>query len=174
MWRLTRVRLVMFVATCAFVMVCAIGLTVLTKFQRAGEVVKAEAVSKSPDDDRFHSFGIVAPNAVCIHTFPLENPTGVRRTIESIHVACSCTVPSVSSMAIEPGATEEVTVLLKTSGRAADLSKAVTIDFRESNVEPVVFRVHASVRPPVSLSSQYLFFGNLSCKEKCLLSRIRG
>lgn len=165
MWHLTSLRLVAFVTACAFVMACAVGVIVLATSQPVGEVVKAEAVSSSAGDDRFHSFGVVAPNAECIHTFPLENPTNVRRTIRSIQVGCSCTIPSVSSMVIEPGATEEVTVSLTTPRGVADLSKAVTIDFRESDIEPVVLRVHAAVRPPITLSSEYLSFSNRPRKK---------
>lgn len=105
-----------------------------------------------------HDFGFVRSGEKRKHTFRISNPTARTWTLRKVITMCRCAVASVSASSVPPDGTLDVTVTYLAGNIAVNDRRRVVVVFREQDVPPVVLRVLAEVRPPLTLTNSNIAF----------------
>lgn len=90
--------------------------------------------------------GILRPNQTVRAAFNVRNETSHVWSLKGVEATCGCTVPSVSSHAIEPGKSATVDIALTLGTKVANIRTYVTLTFAESSAPQVKLVLKASVR----------------------------
>ena len=108
-----------------------------------------------------HDFGFVRSGEKREHTYRITNTTDRTWTVQKVVNTCSCAVASVSESTVSPGADLDVSVVYSSGERAVNDRRRVMVVFREKGVAPVVLRVLARVRPPLTLTNSSIAFADV-------------
>ncbi len=98
-----------------------------------------------------HDFGVVRPQSEQIHLFELKNSGEAERNVRKIVQNCSCTVAKPSSLSIPPGGTLNVELIYRAGKDFSDDVRDSVVYFEQEEIEPVILRVKARIRPQVTL-----------------------
>ncbi|MDA1052503.1 MAG: DUF1573 domain-containing protein [Planctomycetota bacterium] len=120
-----------------------------------------EQGATSTDITIAHDFGVVAPNSLNVHRYPIENKSSTPWTPKVVKVSCTCTAPSMSSNVFLPGETNWVEVEYRAASKSADDLRDIAVVFHEPEAPTIKLVVQAAIRSPITAVPAELNFGDL-------------
>ena len=109
-----------------------------------------------------YDFGSIPQGQQVVHDFVVRNEGGADLTIHKIAPSCGCTVSTLSSPVIKPGATETIHVVFDSTGFLGKKNKVVTILSNSSDSSEATVKLTGTVVSGVTLSPERLDFGEIS------------
>lgn len=126
-------------------------------------------VQKTSGNTRTYAqhYGVIRPSASATRRFDISNSSNDTWTVKDIETNCGCTVPTVSTMEVAPGAALEVAVAYTAPDVPfGEASRVVKVRFNELLAPEVRLLVRAAVRAPLVASPATLSFSlSQQCKD---------
>lgn len=109
-----------------------------------------------------YDFGTISQGQQVIHDFELRNAGGSDLIIQKVAPSCGCTVSTLSSSTIKPGASEKIHVVFDTAGFLGSKNKIITIVSNSSDSSNLAVRLTGRVVSGVSITPDRVEFGEVS------------
>jgi len=105
-----------------------------------------------------HDFGVIAPEQLVSHAFPITNTSAETWTFARFQSTCGCTVGGISTETVIAGDTALVTVRYRAPAAVGDDRRAVELYFHEASAPAFRLEVAAKARRPLTVLPTALLF----------------
>lgn len=139
------------------------------------QLVPAQAMGARPVQlisSELQQLGRLLEGTVAADTLLFANRTRSSLHVSRIKSSCGCTVPFLDRDVLAPGDTARIIYRLNTRGFHGLLRKTLTVEFRETHVEPVTFLLEFRVYNELDVEPRYIHFEDVNADPDTILSAV--